>query len=697
MRKDYMKINKALIVLTFSLMTTTAFAAQVSFVDELSDSDHAQMKMVAQNVIGKVGSKATELHGFFDSLSQPNVLRSYRSQISDLIQDSKLFNKAMPSMVANGNEEDAKESFLNLLGFGGKYFDKKVDKDSALAQYLPTMHVRNVNGVKNIFFENPAFTDSLFAENINYYDSLLGLSHYVPTCVSNQKKHDKLLAYAFLGKGSKENISVKGLSDNRGKNGARLPIVELVGKYLAKKLVADQQFSAQEKLVFSGSGFAGAVAQEVAYQLAKKQKVQTANGNVKVVTAQAMRYLAGDFATDYGNVLGTNNVLSINTSRKRHLEMPGINYKSIYFNALGTQVRLETEAPTNGFFDGLFWKMGLKKDRFDENHKGVLFKTNDTPKAKVQKILGDKIPTDTITNDQFAKLTPILVDVAKGQSQTSSNALATLISGDMFLKTSKGHAEHDNLEKVRKKFGIANNVPTLVDLGNNAHMVIPASYYDPIHNVTVTVAHTAGDKSAHDNLKNILGQSDFKNAAAEKGKALGQILASLHKHTGSVSHGDFHLNNIRFDKQGKAYVIDVETLAKNYVDGNVRDSNSLRDILDLIAKTTSHIYKSSTYGASKGFLSNFFGKEPSETEKSFALAVFQGYIKSLDQESLTSLKKQYEKFKDKYKLNVNKYLSGGIFSTYNNAIFTEVFKDELVKGMLEGNPDLLKSTILTAK
>jgi hypothetical protein len=226
-------------------------------------------------------------------------------------------------------------------------------------------------------------------------------------------------------------------------------------------------------------------------------------------------------------------------------------------------------------------------------------------------------------------------------------------------------------------------------------MVIPASYYDPIHDVTVTVAHTAGESSAHDSLKNILGQADFKTAAASKGKELGQILASLHKATGTVSHGDFHLNNIRFDKDGNAYVIDVETLAKNYVDGNVRDSNGFRDILDLIAKTTSHIYKSGTYGASKGFFSNFFGGSPSETEKSFAQAVLRGYVNSLDTQALATLQVQYEVFKNKYRSNVNKFLNGGMFSTYNNSIFDEVFKGDNFEEMLKGNPDLLKSQILT--
>lgn len=678
-------------ILAFSLMTTSAFSLQasVNFVDELSTNDHSRMASVARDVLDNRDSRGTDLFGFFDAFSQADSAKQFR--IEDLIEDKDYFNGSMPALIANGNKEDAKISFLNLIGFGNMDHKCRVDEKSALNQYMPTMHVREVNGVKNIFFENPAFTNSLFAQYINYYDSLSGLSHLVPTCVSNQKKHDQLLAYAFFGKGG-DNLNVNGLS-YRGEKGTRLPVVELIGKYLAKQLQDSPDFNPDEKIVFSGSGFAGAIAQEVAYQLKKQEKHK--NANFKVITSQAMRYLAGDFAKDYANVLGESNVFSINTGRKRQMELSGLNYKSVYFEALGKQIRLETDTPTNGVFDGLIWKLGLDKKRYDENHKGVLFKTKDTPEQKVEKILGKGTlsGSEDISDHKFARLVPIMVDLAKGQTQASSNALATLLSDGMFLKTSKGRAEHDNLVKIRKQFGLKNS-PNLMEMGDKAKMVIPASYYDPINNVTITVAHAAGDKSAHDNLKDILGQGDFKRAAAENGAKLGDILAALHKTTGSVSHGDFHLNNIRFDKEGNAYVIDVETLANNYVDGNVRDSNGFKDILDLIAKTTSHIYKSGTYGASKGFFSNFFGKKPSETEKSFAQSVLKGYVQSLDEHSLEEIKGQYKIFKDKYGSNVNKFLKGGFFSTYNNAIFAEVFKDNVFDKMLESN--LTRSRLLSS-
>lgn len=666
------KKSGVFMILSFSLMSTSVFALQssVSFIDELSSGDHVKVESVAQHILDNKSS-GIDLFDLFNTQNGKAVFDSFT--IQDLVDDVDFFNDSMAAMVVNGDKKDALKSFLNLLGFGGKHFTKDVDVAAALSQYLPEVHVRTVNGVKNIFFANPAFTDGQFAENISYYDSLSGLEHLVPACVSNQKKHDQLLAYAFLGKGVSSNVN--GLS-KRGHKGARLPIVELMGKFLAKKLAGN--IGHDEKVVFSGSGFAGAVAQEVAYQLKKKEE----SADFKVVTTQAMRYLAGDFAADYATVLGENNVFSINTSRRRSFEVAGLNYKSIYFKALGEQVRLDTDAPTNGFFDGIAWKLGLNKDRYDENHKGVLFKTKDTPQDKVGKILGKTVPSTHISDRDFARLAPIMVDVAKGQTQASSNALATLIAKDMFLKTSSGRAEHDNLVKIREMFKIQGNTPTLVELADKTKVVVPASYYDPIHDVTLTVAHAAGNKSAHDSLKNILGQKDFTGAAKERGVRLGKILAALHEKTGRICHGDFHLNNIRFDSDGNAYVIDVETLAKGVIDGNHRDPNGFKDILDLIAKTTSHLYKSDTYGASKGFW-GLFAKKASQAEKSFAKGVLMGYVNSLDQESLGQVQKQYSEFKKNYGSNINKFLSGGFFSTYNNAIFGEVFKGETFEHVLE--------------
>lgn len=214
-------------------------------------------------------------------------------------------------------------------------------------------------------------------------------------------------------------------------------------------------------------------------------------------------------------------------------------------------------------------------------------------------------------------------------------------------------------------------------------MVVPASYYDPIHDVSLTVAHAVGNKTAHDKLANILDKKDFTIAASSEGCKLGQILAALHAKTDYLCHGDFHLNNIRFDENGNAFVIDIETLAHSIIDGNYRDRNGLRDILDLIAKTTSHIYKSSLYGANKGWGAMVTAKDPSATEKAFAVGVLKGYLGSIDADSLNVAKRQYRDFRMIYQGDVNKYLNDSYFSTYDNSIFHQIFLHPDIKSLLE--------------
>ncbi|MGI4851157.1 MAG: hypothetical protein ACRYGR_04385 [Janthinobacterium lividum] len=281
--------------------------------------------------------------------------------------------------------------------------------------------------------------------------------------------------------------------------------------------------------------------------------------------------------------------------------------------------------------------------------------------------------TQSISPETYAALGPIMASKQEKETQASSNALATAIAKGNFIKTSQSTLEHENLKKIRQKFNLR-NVPQLIDLSENAKLVVPSSLYDGARNVTTTISPLAGDSSAYDSLKTVLSQPDFTNAAQQKGGQLGGILAALHAKTGSVSHGDFHLNNIRFDKAGTAYVIDIESLGNNFVDGHTRDANGFRDLVDLIAKTTSHMYKSGTYGANKGWFGNYFGKSPSKTEQAFAKGVFEGYIETASKEQLLSIRSQYEAFKKDYGSNVNRFLNGGWFSTYNNSVFQKVFQ-----------------------
>lgn len=683
MIRQFLKEKTAVTALALLFKTAISHAQQapIQFIDQLPSTEQEKIVEVAKSLLDNPTAQGTELFHLLstgnDDAPQTTVLDSF--QIKDLVDDNCFLNDNIPTTTLNTNtQEDRLKSFLNLLGFGGSYFNKPVDIESALTQYMPEIYIRTLQGVQNIFFSPAPFTDSNFAENVSYYDSLKGLSHLIPISVSTQKRHDALLAYAFSGKKNSE-LKVEGLS-NRGLNGVRLPAVELIGKFLAQKL--ERHISSTKKVVFSGSGFSGAIAQEVAYHL----KLKNTDLNLNIVTTQAMRYLAGDFTRDYEHVVGWKNIISINTNRNWSVELGILNYQSVYFDCLGQKVRLELTSPTNSWFSSIAQNVGFLQTQATENDKGVIFKNQINPQAKLDQVLG-KIKkgldqTVSIEDRDFAKLVEIMDSLSKNQTRSSSNALATLVHSGLFLKTSIGRLEHDNLVTIRAIFNQQVNTPTLVKLTDSASMVLPASYYDPIYDVTITLAHAVGDRSAHDNLKNILDQKDFTQAATIEGQKLGEILAALHLKTGCLCHGDFHLNNIRFDKDGHAYIIDIETLANGIIDGNRRDLNGFRDILDLIAKTTSHMYKSRTYGANKGWGLITTIKDPTETEKAFATGVLKGYITSLDPQLLEHVKKQYRDFQVIYSGDINKFLNGGFFSAYSNTIFTQVFKCPIIEELL---------------
>jgi hypothetical protein len=140
-------------------------------------------------------------------------------------------------------------------------------------------------------------------------------------------------------------------------------------------------------------------------------------------------------------------------------------------------------------------------------------------------------------------------------------------------------------------------------------------------------------------------------------------------------------------------VIDVETIANNIVDGNLRDSNSLKDIMALIAKTTSHNFKSSTYGSDQGMWSKLFGRKPNETEKSFAKGILEGYIASLDESKLTELDAQFKKFEKDYGSNVNKFLGGGFLNVYNNALFQDILQSKAVRAAIDLRLQTMKKPV----
>jgi tRNA A-37 threonylcarbamoyl transferase component Bud32 len=680
MIRQFLKEKTAVTALAILLKTALSHAQQVpiQFIDQLASDQQEEITKVAKKLLQDQSTSGTVLFHFLSDEIDTNTTTLDSFQIKDLTTSTSLYCDQIPTMTLNSNtHEDRLKSFLNLLGFGGKFFDKPVTIVSALTQYLPEIHIRTINGIKNIFFTDPAFTDTNFAENISYYDSLSGLSHLVPTSVSSQRLHDLLLAYAFSGKKNPD-LKVTGLCE-RGANGVRLPVIEIIGNFLALKLI--EHINESEQVIFSGSGFSGAIAQEVAYQL----KLKRVNQNLNVITTQAMRYLTDDFIKDYDHVLGWKNVFSINTNRDWSINI-NFTYQTVKFGCLGQQIRLVLTPPKNTWFSTLAQNSGFWQSQATENQKGVIFKNQINPRTKLNQVLGKikkgLFQTVPIEDRDFAKLAEVMDSLSKNQTRSSSNALATLVHGGLFLKTSIGRLEHDNLVTIRAIFNQQVNTPILVKLTDSASMALPASYYDPIYDVTITLAHAVGDRSAHDNLKNILDQKDFTQAATIEGQKLGEILAALHLKTGCLCHGDFHLNNIRFDRDGHAYIIDIETLANGIVDGNRRDLNGFRDILDLIAKTTSHMYKSRTYGANKGWGLITTTKDPTETEKAFATGVLKGYIISLDPQLLEHVKKQYRDFQVIYGGDINKFLHGGFFSAYSNTIFTQVFKCPIIEELL---------------
>ncbi len=671
---------KAFNILVFFLLTVTlnAHDAPIQFIDQLASTEREKVTAVVRTLLQNPYASGTALFPFLseENNSPTTVIDSF--QMKDLIPSTGLYCDEIPTLVLNSTDsKDRLISFLNLLGFAGKYFDQPVNSNTALTQYLPEVHIRTVHGVKNIFFTDPAFTDANFADTIGYYDSINGLSHLIPLSVSppNKRLHDALLAYAFSGK-TNPDLKVSGLC-NRGLNGTRIPVVELIGRFLAEKVKG--HITGTELVIFSGTGFSGAVAQEVVYHL----KLESKDLNLSVVTTQAMRYLAGDFVKDYDHVLGWKNVWSINTERNWSAGLPSGNYQSIYFDCLGQKIRLELKAPSTGWWGSLTQKVAFLQGADAEKDKGIIFKGQTNPEARLGRVVTKIQRSGVIENRDFARLVQTIESLPKSKNRLSSNALAMVVSSGFFLKTSKGQAEHKNIATARQLLKIDGNFPALFELTDTAKMVVPASYYDPIHDVSLTVAHAVGNKTAHDKLANILDKKDFTIAASSEGCKLGQILAALHAKTDYLCHGDFHLNNIRFDENGNAFVIDIETLAHSIIDGNYRDRNGLRDILDLIAKTTSHIYKSSLYGANKGWGAMVTAKDPSATEKAFAVGVLKGYLGSIDADSLNVAKRQYRDFRMIYQGDVNKYLNDSYFSTYDNSIFHQIFLHPDIKSLLE--------------
>ncbi|MGI4851158.1 MAG: hypothetical protein ACRYGR_04390 [Janthinobacterium lividum] len=367
--------KKAKFYLIFALMTSTAFASSYGFVDELSENDKISIKNVASkvNTINAVSDKSiNKFAALFDQANDEE--KTFKFTFDELLNPA-YFSKTTPSFVTNGSENDAKKSFLNILGFGGKHFKDDVNIDTALKQYMPIAHIRKINGITNVFFENPAFVDKNLGENIEYYSSNIGLERLVPIQgLSDQKQHDKFLRFAFSNQGDAEDFGVQEFSSRgsainqlsrldrifgaiAGKkySSTRLPIVELIGKFYADKLNAE--FGQDEKIIFSGSGFAGAVAQEVAYHAIKGGALK--KDNAQVFTSQAMRYLSGQFASEFNETVGKDNVFSFNTARQRKIETTGLTHKHVHFEALGNQVRLETAAPTNGILDDTAWDLGV--------------------------------------------------------------------------------------------------------------------------------------------------------------------------------------------------------------------------------------------------------------------------------------------------------------------------------------------------
>ncbi len=675
----------SIITALFSISFIKAQQVPIQFIDQLPSEERNKITDIAHNLLNNSAAQGTDLYHLLTlddrDGTQTASLGSY--QIRDLLAQSEFLSEEIPTTNLNtNNQDDRLACVLNLLGFGGAYFKNPVDINSALNQYLPEIYIQTVHGIQNVIFLDPSFTDANFAENIAYYDSLSGLYRLIPVSLSDQRRHDLLLEYAFSGKANPE-VKVHGLT-KRGLDGVRLPLIELIGKFLATKL--GDHIGGLEKVIFSGSGFSGAVAQEVAYHL-KQAKNEL---NLSVFTMQAMRYLAKDFAKDYDSVVGWKNVFSVNTDRDWSAELSWLNYRNVYFDCLGQKIRLKLLSPTNSWFTTVTQSIGFWQNQATGNSKGILFKNQLDSQAKltrtltkIRRVLDQHDTSLSIEDREFARLVEVMDFTAKTQEKTSSNALATLISEGLFLKISDGRLEHDNLVKIRDIFTPKINLPSLVKLADKASMVLPASYYDPIHKVTITLAYAVGDRSAHDNLRNILDQKDFTQAAGEQGHQLGAILAALHAKTGCLCHGDFHLNNIRFDQDGNAYVIDIETLAHGIIDGNRRDLNGFRDILDLIAKTTSHLYKSSTYGANKGWSLMTTTKEPTETEKAFAVGVLKGYMISIEPDLLGQIKKQYRDFQEQYNSDINRYLGSGFFSTYSSSIFKQVFESPIIEELLK--------------
>lgn len=676
MIRQFLKEKTAVTALALLFKTAISHAQQapIQFIDQLPSTEQEKIVEATKSLLDNPSAQGTELFHLLSGEIDTNTTTLDSFQIKDLTTPTSLYCDQIPTMTLNSNTpEDRLKSFLNLLGFGGKFFDKPVTIVSALTQYLPEIHIRAINGIKNIFFTDPAFTDTNFAENISYYDSLSGLSHLVPTSVSSQRLHDLLLAYAFSGKKNPD-LKVTGLCE-RGANGVRLPVIEIIGNFLALKL--SEHVNEGEQLIFSGSGFSGAVAQEVAYHL----KLKRANLKLNVLTTQAMRYLTDDFIKDYDHVLGWKNVFSINTNRDWSISI-NLTYQKVSFGCLGQQIRLNLTPPKNTWLSTLAQNSGFWQSQATENQKGVIFKNQKNPRAQLLRILRKIQQNNYIEYRDFVRILEFMDGIA--QTQSSSNALATATENGYFLKTSRGPSEHQNLEKIRDFLKIKNNLPTLLNLAEQASMVIPASYYDSTRDITITLAHAVGNAgSAHERLANILNENDFTQTAELIGTKLGSVIAALHTTTGCLRHGDFHLNNIRFDSDGNTYIIDIETLANGIIDGNLRDSNGFKDILDLIAKTTSHMYKSGTYGASKGWGLLTTLKEPTETERKFASSVLKGYISSLDQKILLQIKQQYHDFQNRYGGDVNKFLNNSYISTYNNTVFTQVFNNPAIDALLK--------------
>lgn len=292
----------------------------------------------------------------------------------------------------------------------------------------------------------------------------------------------------------------------------------------------------------------------------------------------------------------------------------------------------------------------------------------------------------TLTSLDYSQLGDIMYGEMGKAPTLGTSALATLRAGDRFLKISRGSGEHENLIRIRTQLGL-NNEATLYDCGDNTFLVIPASYYDPHKNLTLTVSHFAGENS-YDVLYSILLNPIFLEVGEKKGIELGAAIARLHKRLG-VPHNDIHPGNVRFtesiDKPGEAekiFFIDIGSVVENSSGKNINKPDIIVDILSLLSMTICHRFKNNHFSTPSEIFDSLLGsKKVTETEKLFASGVIKGYFDAANHEIRLTIYKQFLEYK-KNNFDISSFYCAE-FLVFNSMMLDQIFEQEKAKYIAE--------------